>query len=354
MALGVTITSGEGLTADASLGGAASVEVYERLGEVTTFALRFPVTTRDGDLSVIGEASLSPGATIGVLVPTDAGTICLVKGPVTGQQIHLTRGGDGWVEVHGADSSATMDRAVRSQAWTDVTDADVVNSVASEHGFTPDTEATGGKSSERTHTLVQRDTDLRFVHRLARRNGFLFWVTCDGTTGEETAHFRRAPLDTPTGQVLRLTGPGSNLRSLDLKWDSERPTSVSALQLDLSTKEDIDGSAALTPQTLLGKLGLQAITGDTRDTLVAAAGDDAGAVLARAEGALVEADWFIQATGETTLRALGNVLRAHTVVELGGVGRRHSGRYLVAGVRHVIDFSGHRMVFELYRNAWEA
>jgi len=44
-----------------------------------------------------------------------------------------------------------------------------------------------------THVGGQRASDLDFVRRLARRNGFLFWVDCD-KTGTETAHFRRPNL----------------------------------------------------------------------------------------------------------------------------------------------------------------
>ena len=49
---------------------------------------------------------------------------------------------------------------------------------------------------------------------------------------------------------------------------------------------------------------------------------------------------------------LGAPVRAHTVVELSGAGSLHSGRYLVAAVRHLIDPAGHRMTVELVRNAW--
>ena len=45
-------------------------------------------------------------------------------------------------------------------------------------------------------------------------------------------------------------------------------------------------------------------------------------------------------------------LYAFDLLELDGAGSRHSGNYLVAGVRHTIDAGGHRMELELLRNAW--
>ena len=60
------------------------------------------------------------------------------------------------------------------------------------------------------------------------------------------------------------------------------------------------------------------------------------------------------ATTETTRERVGRAVRAHTVLELQGAGSRHSGRYLVAAVRHTIDTGSHRMELELLRNAWGA
>jgi hypothetical protein len=83
-----------------------------------------------------------------------------------------------------------------------------------------------------------------------------------------------------------------------------------------------------------------------------APGDDSAEVKARAEGAAFEAEWFVQATLETTLAALGAPVRAPSVVELRGAGSLHSGKWLVAAVRHSIDATGHRMTVDLVRNAW--
>ena len=80
--------------------------------------------------------------------------------------------------------------------------------------------------------------------------------------------------------------------------------------------------------------------------------DDAGDLQARGAGLLVEADWFIQATCQTSLESLGGLVRAHTVVEVRGAGSRHSGKYFVAAVRHTIDSTAHKMDVTLVRNGW--
>jgi hypothetical protein len=80
--------------------------------------------------------------------------------------------------------------------------------------------------------------------------------------------------------------------------------------------------------------------------------DDVGAFQNRSEAALREAQWFINATCSTSIFRLCKVVRFHTLVNLKGAGTRHSGKYYVTAVRHVIDAATHNMDLELARNAW--
>jgi hypothetical protein len=80
--------------------------------------------------------------------------------------------------------------------------------------------------------------------------------------------------------------------------------------------------------------------------------DDSGDLHARGEGALIESDWFVRATCQTSVHAMHAIVRANTIVNLRGVGKRHSGKYYVASVRHIIDATAHNMEIELIRNGW--
>lgn len=337
---------------DEELSQAAGVEVYENMGKTAAYSIRYDVDISEGDIPLLIDGRLDAGSELSILVPVENTTHCLVKGPVHGHKIHLGHGGAGsWLEVKGSDSSIVMDREFKSVVWANVRDSDAVSAVLGNYGYIPDVQTTNALHAETKHTLVQRDTDLRFVRRLARRNGFLFWVTCD-STGIETAHFKRPPIDESAAAELTINLESPGLQTLDITWDVERPTGIEGKQLDLNTKTDLDGTVGQTPQSILGDKGLKAITNDTRSVHVSAPGDDAGDMQARGEGALIEADWFIQASCSTGLGTLGTVVRSHTIVELRGAGSRHSGNYLVSGVRHVIDAASHKMEIELVRNGW--
>lgn len=340
-------------SADDGLAQASKVEVYESMGETTWFSISYPEDIVEGDMKYASDRRLSPGAIISILAGGDNNSLeCLVKGPVCSQKIHFEHGGQAsWLEVQGADNSIGMDREFMSEIWTNVTDGEVVMRIAGDYGLVPDVATTNTRHLETKHSLVQRETDLRFIRRLARRNGCYFWITSN-ELGIETAHFQRPQLDGDPVNELVINFDAPSIQSLDISWDVERPTSVEGTQLDLNTKGDTNGSVLQSPQSALGNRGLAAITGDTRSMHVSAPSDDAGNMQARSEGALIEADWFIRANCRTSLNQLGKLVRAHTLVKIKGAGSRHSGKYYVAGVRHIIDATDHVMELELVRNAW--
>jgi len=352
MGLGVSIrVSG---APDATAAAAGSVEVTERVGQPTYFRIEYSLDSAEGDFPLLKDSKFGPGSELSVLAPADGVTHCLVKGPVYGQQIKMEQGGPGSIlTVLGADSLIKLDREDKAVAWADLTDSAAVTSILSQAGFVPDVDSTQASHMEVKHTLIQRETDLGFLRRLARRNGNLFWLSSD-EFGVETAHFKRPVLE---GQaacdlVMNLTDPRSNVTSLEITWDVERPTRTDATEVDLNTKSDISGTVQRSPLTALGGQALADVAGGSNVAHVWAPVDDSGDLQARNEGVLIDASFFVRASGVTTLGSLGKVLRSHTLVNLRGVGARHSGLWFCSGVRHLIDMSEHRMEFDLIRNGW--
>src|SRR5262245_52311912 len=116
----------------------SEIEVTERIGEGTTFRLRLPVAIADdGDLPMLADSRIDPGAEVMILVQTAAGKHCLVKGLVHAHDIHLENGGDGsYVDVLGADKTIAMDRKNKVAVMPDGTASDAVHSVLSGYGLT--------------------------------------------------------------------------------------------------------------------------------------------------------------------------------------------------------------------------
>ena len=170
---------------------------------------------------------------------------------------------------------------------------------------------------------------------------------------ERTSYLKQLPpVDEDAASELTINMKSNTINSMDISLETELPTSVEGLQLDLNSKVELDGGVSVSPLTILGDVNLGKITGDVRSVHITAPADDAGDMHARGEGALIEANWFIRANCSTSLNQLGRLVRAHTVVNVLGAGSRHSGKYFVACVRHVIDAAAHRMDLELVRNGW--
>ena len=269
----------------------------------------------------------------------------LVKGPVTAQQVHFVHGGGGSsLEVVGADTSIAMDRESKSVLWSDVTESDAVTTIVGQYGYTPDVEATSAGHYEAKHTLVQRDSDLRFVRRLARRNGYLFWITCD-ETGTESAHFKRPAVGGDAG-THRHQPPLNNIASFASirTWNGRR---VVASRVNVNDKSTIDGDVESRRHVAQEETRSPRSSPDAVDSCVAPV-DDAGDLHARSRGALVEAGWFLHVQRRRP-GGVHAIVRANSVVTVRGVGKRHSGKCPSPPCVTLIDAVGHKMQLELRR-----
>ncbi|MBD0259232.1 MAG: hypothetical protein ICV83_26235 [Cytophagales bacterium] len=330
------------------------VEVYEKIDQNTTYKLNFLVDVCSDDIARTLDRNTDPGTILSVVVQTDQGRTCLVKGPVTQKEAHLQHGGAGsWIHVEGEDTGYNMDQEVNFRVTPSGTDAEIVTQLISRNDhMTPDVEDTPDSAhEEENHSLVQREPDLSFIRSLARRNGYHFWITYTDA-GRATGHFRSRTLAGEPAATLVVNLENYNIESLRISADTRRPTQTVGRQLNLRNKSVIGDTVSL-DDTPLGAQSLAAAAGRNAQTMhLAPTIDDAGAMQARSRAALRDAQWFIHATCRASLGRLSKVVRSHTIVNVQGAGSRHSGRYYVNGVKHVIDAAAHLMELELTRNAW--
>lgn len=328
-----------------------SIEVYERLGETTYYTINFSCDIADEDISLLGDSRISPGAELMIIIANQGVNECLVRGPVFSHEIELKNGGDGSsVMVKGADNTLKMDRDFKSIV-TEGKDSEAVMTIAKDYfDQTLQYDETTSTHPEAKHTLVQRGTDLQFVRKLARRNGFKFWLTYD-EEGVETPWFKRPDLDSESAAELIINRQDYNINSLQISWDSHRPSMAQGLQIDLADKSNIVGNVTEAPHSLLAEISQQKFASDAVTIDLSAPVDDSGELNARLEAAMIEANFFVNASCQTSMQQLGKAVRAGTIVTVTGAGSIHSGKYLVAAVQHKINEASHTMDLELIRNA---
>ena len=205
----------------------SAIEIYECVGRPTEYVLSYGIDIADGTLPLLEDAAVGPDTILSVIAEVDDVQDCLVKGPVFAQSIKIAHGGEGSsVLVVGGDTRIAMDRASKAKVYPEGTDSDAVQSVFGPYHLTPDVVPTDGHYSEETHALVQRETDFELVQRLARQNGFLFWITA-GVDGVETGHFKPPVLaGEPAAQLAINQADSNTITELAIDWNVHTATAT--------------------------------------------------------------------------------------------------------------------------------
>jgi hypothetical protein len=334
-----------------------SIEVEENVDGPSAMTITVPVNrTSSGDLTYVDDGSFEPYTPVSVVLQAGLfSTQCVFDGYVLSWRLHLDRAtAKSSIKVWAQDASCLMNLNDVVREWPGLTDGAVANEIFSSYGFAPaaaNLEDDSPAHLPEQHTLMQRTTDLRFLHSLARRTGKFCRVVCAEKPGLPTGYFGR-PSPQPPAATLDLTDPVDwSVDSLDVEWDVMRPTEVRASQGSFATPgpgaPTIELSSGL---PVFGPRDLRAYAGKPSIMLLTAAADPQE-LRQRGAAVLAESGWFATCTGETDLDRLGAVLRAGTVVAIGGAGKAHSGNWLVWRVSHLIEPGSCRVRFTLVRNA---
>jgi phage protein D len=256
------------------------------------------------------------------------------------------------LEIWGMDSSVLMDREETLHAWPNERDSTIATQIFNRYSFSPKVDDTRILHDENISTIMQRETDMQFLNRLAQRNGFECYV--EGTTG-----FFRAPQLNATPQPVLAVHFGerdTNVNHFSLEVNALTPTSAGMFEVDWLTKTVLQESAETGQQRVLGST---AATG-----LLAAGGVAAGKVYINTNAAtgktemarlcqesVHQAEWLVTAEGEIDGNQYAHVLKPHGTVTIKGVGETHSGIYYVTHVTHTFGPRGYTQFFRAQRNA---
>jgi hypothetical protein len=352
----------------------AEIEVNEAVRGETTFRIRFAIDICGTDMELLDDDRLVPGRDrkVSVLVSLGNVTTCLVHGLITDRKTELKEGGPGSsLEISGRDRRIEMSRNADQRGPRNGTVAAIVAPILQSYDFVPDIDF-GDTTlySEETNSLNQTSSDLELVNKLAGEHGYEFWIDCAVTPSlggkvqiVETAHFKSSP---PRGQgvpaavpvpllaprdnpVLQMnTGDGtSTLLTFSASRVSEVPTSSGPITRVNIDNGGLDRTSVQAPsQPPLGSK--PPLPDHRRPLLTAGSAQDAQK---RQDAALIDASWIVKANAETTVHALGALLRPHEIVKVSGTGKVDDGDYFVWSVTHQIDPADHKMRCELRRNA---
>lgn len=218
----------------------------------------------------------------------------------------------------------------RTRTFADVSDADAISQIASEHGLSPRIDAPGP-----THKVLAQvaQSDLAFVRERTRAIGAEVWV--DGST------LNVAPRSSRTSGTPIVLGYGSELREFTVIADlAGQRSSVTV------SGWDVAGKTAISESGDDGDLGGEASSGVTGASILASAFAERKESVATVPLTTEEAEarakaiFLRQARKFVSGRGLAQTdpgLRAGATVRLRGVGPLFEGEYYVSEVTHLFD-----------------
>ena len=254
----------------------------------------------------------------------------LFDGRIMGLEADFVEAGPPHIAVLAEDRFQDLRMTRRTRTFADVSDADVMNQIAGDHGLSPSV----GVSGPRYKVLAQvNQSDLAFLRERARAIDAELWMA--GSTLNVQAHSRRG------GSPLRLEH-GKELRSFTVLADlAHQRTSVAVNGWDVGSKQALRYEA--TDNAISSELNgdesgvqiLQAKLGARKEAL-------AHTVPLNSQEAQAEAEAFFRLSARRFVTGRGVAettagLRAGSYVELQKLGPLFSGRYYVTESRHLFD-----------------
>jgi len=201
------------------------------------------------------------------------------------------------------------------------------------------------------------ETDARLLTRLARREGFRFWVDQTGF------HWHSRRFDQPPARVYRYFTDPNQGDILSVSLDNDvlaKPgrSRVRGRDPRRRTSIDVSGSDADTPRSSLGEV-IEVVDPETGTTTLDRRNATASvrSSAASSEGrARREANARFrtssQKTVELKLQVVGDPEQlAKSIVEVQGVSQFLSGKYYVKNVKHVLSSSGYTMELDCLKDA---
>jgi len=330
------------------------VEVEKEAGLADMFAVQLALSCdHQGTWELLEDERLRPWKQITFRAGFGAADETLLNGYITHMApIFDTDPAACVLEIRGMDASVLMDRNEILKAWPDKKDSDIAREIFESYGFSTDVEETEMVHSEAVSTIIQRETDLQFLTRLALRNG------CECYMEGETGCFKKPNLSAAPQPVLAVHfGTETSVHGFSLSVNALGPAHVAMAQVDRLTKEVQETTASESDQPLLGRQGASRLR--TAGIPPATLYIDRKATTGRPEMDLFakaihhQAHWFVTGRGEVMGNHYGHVLKSRQTVPIKGIGDTFSGLYYITRVTHTFTDEGYSQQFTAKRNALE-
>jgi hypothetical protein len=316
------------------------------------FELRFRLSKDEiADYGLLQGGRLQPfhRVILGLLV--GAVPEVLIDGVITHQQ--FTPGeepGSAVLTVMGKDISQMLDLEEKNRAFPNQPDFLIATQVIAEYarfGLVPLVSPTTDVPIFLKRIPRQHETDLGLLKRLARANGFVFYIEPFTLLVSKAYWGPENRLSIPQPALTMNMGSASNVKGLHFSNDG-----LATVAVEGSFVEPISGMTLPIPPIPPFKIPpLASAPAPARRKLLTR--DTAHLNLTRAMLNAVStvsgAPDPVRSEGELDMTRYGRVMRARKLIGVRGVGRTYSGNYYVRRVSHVVENGQYTQSFTLSR-----
>jgi phage protein D len=340
---------GEGKKKAEVPGALMDLEVEEHHELASVFRIRLAIVREaDGRWNFLDEETAAPWAQIAINMRVKGKEQELIAGYITQVRVHFDPAeGNSYLELVGMDSSCVMNVEEVIKDWPEMRDSAIAEAIFRKYALDARVEDTGVDHPETGSTIIQRETDIQFLKRLARRNG------CECVINGKSAVFAKPDLkQSALPELAAHFGEETSLTSFDASVNALRPTAVAMQHLDTASKQVETSEIEASAIEKLGEDGPPSLANARPRTYVrhqVVTGSQEARQLT--EAIADEASWFVEARGEVDAALYGDLLRARRRVPIKGVGKMLSGMYYVTSVRHVYSADRYVQHFTARRNA---
>ena len=313
-----------------------------------TFALGRNTVT-DWDLL---DGSLDPPARVWIGVVLGVTPEVLIDGIITHHQFTPSNEpGRSTLTVTGTNLTVMMDLEEKDQQYPNQPDFLIATQLIAaypQYGLIPLVTPTTDFPIELQRVPRQSETDLRFLQKMAQRNGFVFYIE-PVTFGVNKAYWgpsTRAGIPQPALTVNM--GHSTNVTSLSFANDALAPVGSKGTFVEPITKVAIPIPPL--PPLRVPPLAASPAT-PLRTTLLRDVANKNPAQAALESAATsTQAPEPVKAQGQLETVRYGSVLRARGLVGVRGAGFSYDGNYYVESVTHEIAVGGYKQSFRLSRD----
>jgi phage protein D len=330
------------------------IEIESSLDVASMVRVRLGIAqTTIGDWTTLQYDLFRPLVPLGVRIQVGTGVPeAIINAFVSAQQVNYAdRAGESTLDVYGMDKTLLMNMQDKVMLWPSMPDSAIAATVFGQYAIAPQIQPTTPVLIEPEGTTTQRGSDIRFLRRLAARNGFDCFVQPEPLTGIDFGYFKPPSLFGLPQAVINVNmGPETNVSEFKIRYDMLKPTTALAATIDATTKSP---QPALAPLSLEMPLGIEpALTRILPPPIARPTnlGLTRSANLQTAVQAIVDrSSWAVIAEGK--VGADVGILRPGKIINIRGAGRVFNGSYYCTRVAHTLTRTDYVQRFEARRNA---